>query len=186
MQDGLKFFSRGNTLLRPELQYEYELDAGHVAEEGNTRMARGGGTFKLFGTLPEAAWGTVTPFGLWDSLYYSNGARWVKPSVGFDLDKTLRPDLAAGVGYTHYLYFDGISPFNYEIYRYRAADLLTPRLLFKLGETRCRIAAAYYLDNWSPEDIDYTLFFILHCYNLEVTYRSLRNEFTLGFSLAAP
>jgi hypothetical protein len=182
----IEFFSRGNTLLRPELQYEYELDAGHVAEEGNTRMARGGGKFKLFGTLPESAWGTVTPSFLWDSLYYSNGARWVKPSVGFDLDKTLRPGLAAGAGYTHYLYFDGISPFNYEIYRYRAADLLAPRLLFKLGETRCRIAAAYYLDNWSPEDIDYTLFFILHCYNLEVTYRSLRNEFTLGFSLAAP
>ncbi|MDD5593107.1 MAG: hypothetical protein PHG97_00020 [Candidatus Margulisbacteria bacterium] len=182
----LQLYSRGGSLIRPEVKYDYEIDAGRVAEEGNTRLLRGGGKLKLYGRLPETPTGFITPFFLWDSLYYSSGAKWVKPSLGLEVNKPFSRDLALSVGYQHYLYFDGLSPFNYELYRFRAADKLSPNLMFKLGETKCRIAASYYLDNWSPEDIDYTLFFVLHCYNLEVTYRSLRNEFMLGFSLATP
>jgi hypothetical protein len=54
-----------------------------------------------------------------------------------------------------------------------------------LGDTGVKIAAAYFVDDLSPEDIDCSLFFKLHCYNLVTTYRSLRKEFTLGFSLAS-
>ncbi|MBI5078469.1 hypothetical protein HZB08_00400, partial [Candidatus Saganbacteria bacterium] len=50
--------------------------------------------------------------------------------------------------------------------------------------TAVAAAASYFLDNWSPEDIVYSLFFKLHCYDLMVSYRSLRREFALGFSLA--
>jgi hypothetical protein len=181
----LRLLSRGGSLIRPEAKYDYELNAGIVAEENNTRLKRGGGKLRLYGDFPETAYGYISPSIMWDSLYYSNGAKWVKPSVGLDVTKNFSKDLGLQLDYTHFLYFDGASPFNYEMYRYRAADTLGGDLLLKIGETRAKIAAVYYLDNWSPQDIDYTLFFIFHCYNLEVTYRSLRSEFLLGFSLAA-
>jgi hypothetical protein len=181
----LRLLSHGGVIGSTEAKYDYELDAGIVAEENNTRLKRGGGKFRLYEDFPETAFGLVTPSLVWDSLYYSNGAKWVKPSAGLNVTRSFTKDLALGLDYTHYLFIDGASPFNYEMYRYRAADTLGGNLLLKVGETKARIAAVYYLDNWSPEDIDYTLFFIFHCYNLEVTYRSLRSEFLLGFSLAA-
>jgi hypothetical protein len=181
----LRLLSHGGTVGSSEVKYDYELDAGDVAEENNTRMKRGGGKFRLYEDFPNTPYGLVTPLLVWDSLYYGNGASWVKPSAGLDVTRSFAKDLALQIDYTHFLFIDGASPFNYEMYRYRAADTLGGNLLLKIGETRAKIAAVYYLDNWSPEDIDYSLFFIFHCYNLEVTYRSLRSEFMLGFSLAA-
>lgn len=161
--------------------YDLELISGLVAEEGNTRLVRGGGKIKLFSKLP---W-QVTPSLVLDALYYSNGTKWVKPSVGLDMARELSADIYLDTGYQHYLFVEGISPFNFEKYRFRAADRLLSGLRFKLGETAAKISASYFLDDWSPEDIDYTLFFKLHCYNLEATYRSIRQEFLLGFSLAS-
>jgi lipopolysaccharide export system protein LptA len=180
-----QLYSRGGQLVGNAVKYDLELGAGRVAEENNARMVRGGGKLKLYSDLPETAAGFITPSLMWDSLYYSNGAKWVKPSLGLEVTKNFSKELSLQTGYTHYLFFDGLSPFNYELYRYRAADKLAGSLMFKIGETKGRVAASYYLNDWLPEDIDYTLFFILHCYNLEVTYRSLRNEFMLGFSLAS-
>jgi hypothetical protein len=153
-----------------------------AGRSGTGRWLRGGGELKVY---TEPLGGLLTPALLWDSLYYSNGTKWVKPSARLDLGGDLGRDVSASLGYQHYFFFDGQSPFLFERYRFRAADRLLPDLRFRIGETACRINAAYFLDNWSPEDIDYTLFFRLHCYNLEVTYRSMRREFTLGFSLAA-
>jgi len=181
----LDFLSRGAPLGNTPVKYDYELDAARVNEENNVFLKRGGGKFRLYEDLPELAVGSLTPSLVWDSMYYSNSTHWLKPSVGLSDTKVFTRDLALGLDYTHFLAIDGQSPFLYENYRYRAADTLGSSLLLKIGETKARIAAVYYLDNWSPEDIDYTLFFILHCYNLEVTYRSLRSEFLLGFSLAA-
>ncbi|MFA4844789.1 MAG: hypothetical protein WC632_07590 [Candidatus Margulisiibacteriota bacterium] len=174
--------SQGGQFFTPLAKYDLELQSGLVKEEGTGRYLRGGGQFKVYADLPGSI---VTPALRWDSLYYSNGAKWVKPSALVDLGGDLGNDVNAHLGYQHYFFFDGQSPFLFEMYRFRAADRLLPDLRFRIGETACRVKASYFLDNWSPEDIDYTLFFRLHCYNLEVTYRSMRREFMLGFSLAA-
>ena len=181
----LRLRSREGEIVRKEAKYDLELTAGLVAEEGNTRLARGGGNLKFYGDFPETGFGYITPSLRLDALYYSNGGKWVKPSAGIDLSKSFTRDVSLGMGYQHYLFVEGQSPFNFEMYRFRAADRLRSDLSFKIGETAAKIAASYFLDNWSPEDIDYTLFFLLHCYNLEFTYRSMRREFVLGVSLAA-
>lgn len=177
--------SRRGEIARKEAKYDMELLAGLIAEEGNTKLVRGGGNLKIFGDFQETAFGYITPSLKLEALFYSNGTKWVKPSVELDLSKDFRDDLSLGLGYMHYLLVEGQSPFNFEMYRFRAVDRLKGELRFKLGETAAKVAASYFLDNWSPEDIDYTLFFKLHCYNLEVTYRSMRREFQLGFSLAS-
>lgn len=174
--------TQAGKLFGDQAKYDLELQAGLIREEGTGRYLRGGGLLKIYPSLPGSL---VTPALIWDALYYGNGAKWVKPSLWIDLGGDFGNDLRATLGYQHYFFFDGQSPFNFELYRFRTADRLLPDLRFRVGETAGRIKASYFLDNWSPEDIDYTLFFRLHCYNLEVTYRSMRREFMLGFSLAA-
>ncbi|MFH1386508.1 MAG: hypothetical protein ABIH50_02460 [bacterium] len=167
-----------------EFLYDYELIAGRVAEEGNTELNRGGVQGKVYQSYYDQTFGVLTPSLNMDALFYSNNTKWIKPSFGFDVAKQLSSDLLLGIGYQHYFFFRGQSPFNYEMYRFKPADRLTGALNFKLGETAAKIYSSYYLDNWTAEDIDYTLFFRLHCYNLEATYRSMRNEFQVGVSLA--
>ncbi|MBI5078915.1 LPS-assembly protein LptD [Candidatus Saganbacteria bacterium] len=169
------------------IHYDFEIRAGRVEEEGNTVLLRAGGKAEFYRDFQEIGlWrdGRITPNLKIDFLAYSNGGRWSKPSVGVDLTKNFSRDLALEMNYFHFLFVDGGSPFNFENYRFRAANRLKSSLLFKMGETAVAAAASYFLDNWSPEDIDYSLFFKLHCYDLMVSYRSLRREFTLGFSLA--
>lgn len=170
---------------RREALCDFELFAGAVAEEKNTRLLRGGGKFRFYGEFPETRLGYITPALVLNSQLYSNGTRWVRHHAGLDLEKPFSKDLLFSLGYLHYLYLEGLSPFNYELYHYRGADRLTSALVFNVQETGAKLSATYFLDTWTPEDIDYSLFFKLHCYNLSITYRSLRQELTLGFSLAA-
>lgn len=166
------------------LKYDYELIAGNVTEKDNANLNRGGLLGKIYNSYYHHNFGILTPALNLDALYYSNGNRWVKPYFGFDLARQLSGGLLFSAGYQHYFFFDGISPFNYELYHFKPADRLKADLSFKLGDTAAKIASIYYLDNWSPQDLDFTLFFRLHCYNLEATYRSLRGEFQVGVSLA--
>ncbi|HVN67625.1 MAG TPA: hypothetical protein VMT55_04565, partial [Candidatus Sulfotelmatobacter sp.] len=166
-----------------DLKYDLDLGGGVIEEEGNTRLGFGSGWLRLYDDLPEMPLGLLTPSLLVDLTYYSDGTKWLKPSAAIDLAKVYSQNFQLTLGYQHYLLVRGNTPFLFQQYRFRAADRLSSSLLFKIGQTKGRVAASYFLDNWTPEDIDYTLFFILHCYDLEVTYRSLRGEFLLSFSL---
>ncbi|MEE8638651.1 MAG: hypothetical protein V3T21_06415, partial [Candidatus Margulisiibacteriota bacterium] len=88
-----------------------------------------------------------------------------------------------GLGYLHYFMARGGSPFNFEMYRFSSSDRLMSDLFFVLGETGVGISTSHFIDTWQQEDLDYALYFRMHCYNLMLKYRSLRREFQLGFSL---
>lgn len=177
--------SRSGQLGRKEAKYDFNLQLGMVAEMGNTKLLRGGGEILFYGEFQETPIGYITPSLGLDNRYYSNGTSWIKNTVGVNLAKRFTSELSLTLDYTHYWQLSGISPFNYEIYRWRGVDRLKPGLAFLLGETGVKIDTSYYLDDWSPEDIDYSLLFRLHCYNMSVNYRSLRKELMLGFSLAS-
>ncbi|KPJ65795.1 hypothetical protein AMJ44_09425 [candidate division WOR-1 bacterium DG_54_3] len=175
--------SRKGWILRKEARYDAELMAGMVKEEDNVELARGGGNFVFYCDLPEIALGDMTPSVSLDSRFYSNGGKWIKTTGGVDLRKSFSENLSLGLGYLHYFSVEGQSPFNFEMYRFNATDRFTSDLFFVVGETGVGFSASYFVDTWEPEDLDYSLFFRLHCYNLVVKYRSLRREFELGFSL---
>jgi len=177
--------SRAGQILSKEAKYDFEILGGLVAEQGNTDLFRGGANAKLYVDFQETSIGFITPSLGIDALYYSNGLKWVKTAMEINLVKNLVVGPTIELGYQHYFSVDGQSPFNFERYRFKAADRLRSSLLFRVGETGVKIATSYFIDDRSPEDIDYSLFFKLHCYNLITTYRSLRREFTLGFSLAS-
>lgn len=176
-------YARGE-FFRKDAKYDLEILGGLIAEDKNRRLLRGGMNFNLYGDYEEFPVGYVTPsLGIYQQ-YYSNGSKWQNYTAGLDVTKNFSRSLALSLGYLHYLYNEGMSPFRFEMYRFRAVDRFRSALWFLIGETKAKVATSYFLDNYSPEDIDYTLFLSFHCYNLEVTYRSLRKEFQLGFSLA--
>jgi len=175
--------SRKVRVLRPELKYEAEAAAGMVREEGNVELGRGSGRLALYWEFPEIAIGRAIPSLTSDGRFYSNGRRWGTVTGGIDLRKAFAENLTFGVGYLHYFMNRGSSPFNYEMYRFSAADRVTSDLFFIHGETGIGLHTSHFVDSGLAEDMDYTLFFRMHCYNLQVTYRSLRHEFALGFSL---
>ncbi|MGB9612843.1 MAG: hypothetical protein ACPL4K_01520 [Candidatus Margulisiibacteriota bacterium] len=179
----LALISFNHELAEGRAKFDFELSAAMVAEEGNTKLAEGGGKIKIYQDFSDPTFGKLTPSLVFDGWYYSNGEKWLKPSLGLNLEKSFNDKFHFQTDYLHYFEVKGQSPFNFENYRFRAVDRLKPHLFLVWGETGIGISASYYLDNWSPEDIDYSLFFKMHCYNLAMTYRSLRNEFALGFSL---
>jgi hypothetical protein len=176
--------SRQGKILRDEANLDMELMAGFVSEMSTIRASRGGGKLDFYWDFPEFALGDITPKLGIDDRYYSNGMRWTRTTGGLELNKTFANSIGLGLGYLHYFSVDGTSPFNFELYRFSPVDRFTTDLSFLLGETGVGVATSYFLDTWQPEDIDYSLLFKMHCYDLMLKYRSLRNEFALGFSLA--
>lgn len=175
--------SRRGEILRREAKYDLELMAGMLKENDNVELARGGGILTLYGDFPETVAGKITPSLSLDGRFYSNGRRWGKITGGIDLRKTFTENITLGLGYLHYFMSRGGSPFNFEMYRFSPSDRVTSDLFFIYGETGVGVSTSHFVDTWQPEDIDYSLLFRMHCYNLLVTYRSLRGEFELGFSL---
>ncbi|MFC1510884.1 hypothetical protein ACFL5U_00655 [Candidatus Margulisiibacteriota bacterium] len=181
---GLLLKSKQGEFFSKNLKYDAELGLAVIDEENTAKWRRGLGKLKVYGDLPETALGRLTPYLGIDWRFYNNGSRWLKNMGGVDFRKTFSQIVSLGLGYLHYFQIDGQSPFNYEMYRFSSADRLTSDLLFKIGGTGVGVFASYYLDTWSPEDIDYALYLNMHCYDLVVKYRSLRKEFSLGFSLS--
>jgi len=181
----VRFFSRSQEIFRQEAKIDLDLTTGVIDEENNQRLGRNGINLKLFGDFTESPIGFIIPALNFEGNYYADGTKWEKPAFGLEIIKKINPLVEVEAGYAHYLYVNGTSPFNYERYRFRPADRGRASLTFDLDRIAARVAGSYFLDNWTAEDLDYTLFFKFHCYNLEVTYRSIRREFLLGFSLAA-
>jgi len=176
--------SRRGNIFSPDVNYDAELMLGMVREENNVNLARGGGNLRIYGDLPESLVGVITPSIGVDSRHYSNGTRWTRTTGGIDLQKGFAENILLGLGYLHYFSVEGMSPFNFEMYRFSPMDRLRSSLFFLIGETGIGVATSHFVDTWQAEDIDYSLLFKMHCYNLIVKYRSLRREFELGFSLA--
>ena len=180
----LELKMRKTELFIPVLKYEAEAVLGMVGEENSLNLGRGGGKLGVYWEIPEQVIGFITPSFSQDLLFYSNGGLWEKTSAGLNVQKVFLNNILMGMEYLHYFRVNGLSPFNYEMYRFSSADRLKTNIFFLLGDTGVGFDTAYYLDTWQPEDIDYSLYFKMHCYNLLAKYRSLRGEFQLGFSLS--
>ena len=125
----------------------------------------------------------ITPRVALDTSLYGNGAHWLKLQGFIDYSKKISDSLASQLEYSHYFENHGQSPFNYERYRFNSSDKLGFNLLSNLPEGRFIFSCLYDLPKLEPQDIDYTLGVTIHCFNLDLTYRAMRQEFMLGFSL---
>lgn len=167
-----------------DVNYNAEVMVAAVSEKDNVYgLLQNGGAIVFYKDLPEIWLGTLTPFIGLDARVYSNGSRWLQSTGGLNIRKQLTKYLSSKLGYTHYFLNRGSSPLNFENYRFSAVDRLTTQLLYLVNGTGVGVFTSYFVDTWWPEDIDYALYLRIHCYDLIFKYRSLRNEFSLGFAL---
>jgi len=173
---------RRGELFSDAINYNASVNTGIISELSNTKLTRWGGKVDFYKDFYGDA-SKVTPALGAETSKYSNEQVWTKLTGGVDLTKKLTDALWLESGYLHYFNVEGQSPFLYEMYKFRAADKVYSSLTYHLGIPAIKVYASYFADDWSPEDIDYSLFLNLHCYNIFVTYRSIRNEFNLGFDI---
>lgn len=180
---GITLRSAGNSLIGEAINYDYDLGTARIFEEDSVTHDRNISKLKLYKPFHDLPVGTLTPYLGADASFYSGGGRWFKGTSGVDIKKSFSKDLYLGLGYLHYLKISGASPFIFENYRFIPQDKLTSDILFKFWGLGLGVSTSYYIDTWQPEDIDYLASIDMHCYNLAVKYRSIRQEFSLGFGL---
>ncbi|MBU0502251.1 MAG: hypothetical protein KJ811_03280 [Candidatus Margulisbacteria bacterium] len=180
---GFVLRSRENDLAQSLVKYDYEIGTARIFEENTLDLERNLAKARVYKDFTDLPVGTISPAVELDSRFYSSGGRWLKATGGLKIRKSLARNTQLGLGYFHYFKVSGASPFNFENYRFSPLDRFTSELIFMLGKFGLGYETSYFIDNWQPEDLDYSIFFDMHCYNVKFKYRSLRQEFELGFGL---
>ncbi len=116
---------------------------------------------------------------------YSQYGRWFSVIGGIDLEKTFSENLLGSVGYAHYFFNEGASPFRYENYRYFPYDELRGGLQLKYGIYSLGIMLSYNTPLFTVRDIDYNATVQMHCFDLMLSYRAARNEFAFGINFVS-
>ena len=118
-----------------------------------------------------------------DASLYGDMTSWLKILGGIDYANRLNNILAYDIGYSHYFKNRGQSAFNYEKYRFNSMDKIGLSIYSTSSAGRYMFSCSYILPDLEPQDIDYTAGLMVHCFNVDLTYRAMRGEFVLGFSL---
>jgi hypothetical protein len=160
--------------------FEGSVQAGRVAEESSAiSLDRG----NVKGDLSYPFSFGLTPRLTLDASFYGNGTHWLKGLGVVSFSKNINNAVAGEVEYSHFIENRGQSPFNYEKYRFNPQDKIGIRFLFAFASGRLMFNSSYIVPELKPQEIDYTAGLTLHCFNIDLTYRAMRQEFILGFSL---
>jgi len=166
--------------------YKGQLKWGRIFEEDSHLDAfRTQALLDLSYRIPVGVFGTLSIGGEYNGSYYSQGSRWIQVSDSMGIDKRFNDYLTLGAGLKHLVLNEGLSPFAYELYRYRRSDEIYGTSSMALGFGTIGFRADYYVPSWDPKDIDYFASIRAHCFDLIFTYRALRNEVQLGIGLVA-
>jgi lipopolysaccharide export system protein LptA len=87
------------------------------------------------------------------------------------------------VGHMHYIDFVGGSPFQYEMYLTTPSDEFYTGLGYNFGPHRLSVDYSYYVPDWEPKELIYTLTLGFHCYSVEIKYNTAMQQLTLGVNL---
>ena len=115
--------------------------------------------------------------------WYSKYGIWVRLAHNFRLSTLYDNGMDSYISHMHYMLYDGNSPFWFEQYYTIPSDEIGAGLGYNFAAHRIGLDYAYYVPGWDPKDLDYILSIGMHCYNLEIKYRSTRKELVLGVSL---
>ena len=99
----------------------------------------------------------------------------------------LSRDLGGGfdgyLGHMHYVNFEGGSPFQYEVWLTSPSDEFYSGLGYNFGPHRLSVDYSYYVPDWEPKELIYTLSLGFHCYSLEIKYNTSMQQLMFGVSL---
>ncbi len=166
------------------LKYSGELRGGRVLEESTTLEAsRTALTCGLSYDFPISSSLSLIEGLDFVGKWYSEGSIWQKLTGHLGLRKRWSEFFESGLGYKPLLLHEGMSPFNFEKYRFRPSDEIYANSYFDVYGSRLGASVEYYVPSWDAKDIDYFVSTRLHCFDLTFTYRALRNEVQLGIGL---
>ncbi len=87
------------------------------------------------------------------------------------------------VGQMHYINFVGGSPFQYEAYLTTPSDEFYSGLGYNFGPNRISVDYSYYVPDWEPKELIYTLSLGFHCYSIDIKYNTAMQQLMFGVSL---
>ncbi|KAF0135300.1 MAG: hypothetical protein FD145_126 [Candidatus Saganbacteria bacterium] len=159
---------------------EGSLELGNIDEETtkNTHYR-----FNFLGKLAYVFYDDFYPSLDADLSFYGNSTHWLK-TIGIlayrkSFDETLNGELK----FSHFFSNLGQSPFNYEKYRFVSKDKVGLMLKKKSFFSNFAFNCEYSVSDFIPQEIDYTAGLSFHCFDVDLTYKVMRQEFVLGFSL---
>jgi hypothetical protein len=178
MLPDVAFRLRGAEFLAGDL--EGSLSAGSIGEESSGLHTD---RENIYANLSYPFAGEFTVSGAVDASRYGDNSHWVKVPGNLGYTKKINDSLTASANYFHYFINRGRSPFAYENYRFFGNDQVGLGLISKTEYAKLAFSCSYLLPDLAPQDIDYTVGMMVHCFEVDVTYRAMRQEFILGMSL---
>lgn len=167
-----------------EVRFDGSIAGGMISEEGSgISLSRWRGWGEFSAPVYKNSLGTITPSLSLDGTYYSNQTSWLKSLGKIKWEKDWTANLLTFAGYGHYFYLSGTSPYLFELYRFNPNDTVNLGLVSSFLNSQLGVEAVYNLSQLTPYDLDFLFKIGLHCYNIAITYRAMRNEFNMGVSL---
>jgi hypothetical protein len=162
-----------------------EASYGYITEEttgrGDTRGNISGHGYFNFPTLL----GNARVGGGTNQTWYGITSNWTKVYDNLRFSQDYDNGLDTYISNTHYLYYEGDSIFNYEMYHTAPSDEIGVGLGYNFGVHRISVNYSYFVPDWEPIELDYGLTIGFHCYNVDIHYRATRGELVFGISLIA-
>ena len=121
----------------------------------------------------------------YNQSWYGLTSSWTRLSQNIRLSRDLPAGINSYISHLHHILYDGNSPFRYEMYFTLPSDELGFGLGYNFDVHRVSLDYNYYVPDWEPKDLDYGLSIGLHCYNIDLKYRTTRKEFLVGISLVS-
>ncbi|MBU0686666.1 MAG: hypothetical protein KKB81_02250 [Candidatus Margulisbacteria bacterium] len=166
------------------VSWDFSVAGGAVTEESSgVGVAFANFALGAYYDIPLDGIGTLVPSVNFNHHLYGNGNSWVRATQGLEYKKAFGDVFGFSLGYQHYLYNIGVSPFNFENYMFIPSDEINTRWMLQFWDHEIAVHTDNYLPNFDPKDIDYILSLGLHCYDIILTYRVMRHEFNFGFGL---
>ncbi|OGC13041.1 hypothetical protein A3J90_02275 [candidate division WOR-1 bacterium RIFOXYC2_FULL_37_10] len=166
------------------INFDWDIYAGCITEESTgLGTLRVGGLLNASTPVAKGWMGKLISKIQIDGTLYGQGSHWAKSAFGLNLLSDWSTFLSTELGYTHFLSNSGISPFNFEIYKFSLSDRINGSFLVSEALLSFGMSADYNVTDLSPVDIDYVAKFNMHCLSFVFKYRATRQEanFNLEF-----
>ena len=117
--------------------------------------------------------------------WYGLTGYWSRLLQNLKFSRDLGGGIDGYVGHMHYINFVGESPFHYEAYLTSPSDEFYSGLGYNFGPHRISLDYSYYVPDWEPIELIYTLTLGFHCYSVDIKYNTAMRQLMFGVNLIA-
>ncbi|MFH1709838.1 MAG: hypothetical protein ABH860_02055 [bacterium] len=162
-----------------------EVSYGYITEEtSGTGDTTGNLQTKGYFDIPTGIGKLYAGLGYNQSWYGLTGY-WSRLKQNLTLSRDFNNGFDSYIGHMHYINFDGVSPFRYELYLVSPSDEFSFGLGYNFGPHRVSFDYSYYVPDWDPREFVYALSLGFHCYTVDISYNTAMEQLTFGVGIIA-